>query len=90
LRLAGVEIPVFTEGEGFPGGVNSWLRRFLPERGWDGVWILNPRHLAGAGRFGRADRFRGQAADYVTRACIDKIGLMDGSYWLCWEDFTSD
>jgi len=24
---------------------------------------------------------------YVTRACIDKIGLMDESYWLYWEDF---
>jgi N-acetylglucosaminyl-diphospho-decaprenol L-rhamnosyltransferase len=24
---------------------------------------------------------------YVTRACIDKIGLMDDSYWLYWEDF---
>jgi N-acetylglucosaminyl-diphospho-decaprenol L-rhamnosyltransferase len=46
LRLAGVEIPVFIgqpkENLGFPGGVNSWLRLFLPERGWDGVWILNP------------------------------------------------
>ena len=24
---------------------------------------------------------------YVTRACIDRIGLMDNSYWLYWEDF---
>ena len=24
---------------------------------------------------------------YVTRACIDRIGLMDESYWLYWEDF---
>jgi GT2 family glycosyltransferase len=24
---------------------------------------------------------------YVTRACIDQIGLMDESYWLYWEDF---
>ena len=24
---------------------------------------------------------------YVTRACIDRIGLMDDSYWLYWEDF---
>src|SRR5271154_2068664 len=24
---------------------------------------------------------------YVTRACIDAIGLMDESYWLYWEDF---
>jgi GT2 family glycosyltransferase len=27
---------------GFAGGVNAWLRPLLKERGWPGIWILNP------------------------------------------------
>ena len=46
LRLAGAGVPVFVgeacENLGFPGGVNSWIRLFLLERGWEGVWVLNP------------------------------------------------
>ena len=151
LRLAGAGVPVFVgeacENLGFPGGVNSWIRLFLLERGWEGVWVLNPDTwpapdaLAELIRYADA-RKRGMVqsrimfADrsditssrglkwnklrakqtgidifapvspapdpddherrmdsptgvsfYVTRACIDKIGLMDDSYWLYWEDF---
>src|ERR1700722_20757978 len=46
LQLASADIPVFVglarENLGFAGGVNSWIRLFLPSPGWDGVWILNP------------------------------------------------
>ena len=46
LRLAVAGVPVFvaeaSENLGFPGGVNSWIRLFLLERGWQGVWVLNP------------------------------------------------
>jgi N-acetylglucosaminyl-diphospho-decaprenol L-rhamnosyltransferase len=151
LRVAGVEIPVFIgqpkENLGFPGGVNSWLRLFLPERGWDGVWILNPdtwpapdalaeliafavkrqkgmvqsrimfpdRSDIASSRGLKWHKLKASATGvdifapvspapdpddverriesptgvsfYVTRACIDKIGLMDDSYWLYWEDF---
>jgi N-acetylglucosaminyl-diphospho-decaprenol L-rhamnosyltransferase len=151
FSLAGAGEPVFVgqarENLGFPGGVNAWIRLFLPERGWDGVWILNPdtwpepEALAQLVRYAErrgkgmvqsrimfADRSditssRGlkwhklsarqtgvdifAPADpppdpddlerrmdsptgvsfYVTRACIDRIGLMDDSYWLYWEDF---
>jgi len=151
LRLAAANVPVFVaqarENLGFPGGVNSWIRLFLPERGWDGVWVLNPDtwpapdalaelvRCADKRRKGmvqsrimfadRSDitssrglkwhklRARQSGVDifgpvspapdpddlerrmdsptgvsfYVTRACIDKIGLMDESYWLYWEDF---
>src|SRR5258707_12334711 len=45
LQLASANIPVFVglarENLGFPGGVNSRIRLFLLDRGWDGVWILN-------------------------------------------------
>jgi len=151
FRLKGAGVPVFVgqarENLGFPGGVNSWIRLFLPERGWDGVWVVNPdtwpapdalaelvlyADKRGKGmvqsRIMFADRTditssRGlkwrklrakqigvdifapvsPAPDpddherrmesptgvsfYVTRACIDRIGLMDESYWLYWEDF---
>ena len=151
LRLAGAGVPVFvaeaSENLGFPGGVNSWIRLFLLERGWEGVWVLNPdtwpapEALAELVRYAdkrrkgmvqsrimfadRSDitssrglkwhKFRAKqtgvdifapvspAPDpddierrmdsptgvsfYVTRACIDTIGLMDNSYWLYWEDF---
>ena len=151
LRLAGVDIPVFIgqpKGNlGFPGGVNSWLRLFLPERGWDGVSILNPdtwpapdalaeliafavkrqkgmvqsrimfpdRSDIASSRGLKWHKLKASATGvdifapvspapdpddverrinsptgvsfYVTRACIDKIGLMDDSYWLYWEDF---
>ena len=151
LRLTRGGVPVFIgqtgENLGFPGGVNSWIRLFLRERGWDGVWVLNPdtwpapdalaelvRYADKRGkgmvqsRIMFADRSditssRGlkwhklrakqsgvdifapvsPAPDpddherrmdsptgvsfYVTRACIDAIGLMDESYWLYWEDF---
>lgn len=151
FRLAGGDVPVFVgqpkENLGFPGGVNSWLRLFLPEGGWGGAWILNPDTwpapdalaelvaFAATRRKGmvqsrimfpdRSDiassrglKWRKLSASvigvdifapvspapdpddverridsptgvsfYVTRACIDKIGLMDESYWLYWEDF---
>ena len=151
LRLAGAGVPVFvaeaSENLGFPGGINSWIRLFLLERGWEGVWVLNPdtwpapdalaelvryadkrRKGMVQSRIMFADRsditssrglkwhkFRAKqtgvdifapvspAPDpddierrmdsptgvsfYVTRSCIDTIGLMDESYWLYWEDF---
>ncbi|HTZ68763.1 MAG TPA: glycosyltransferase family 2 protein [Roseiarcus sp.] len=151
FQLKAADVPVFVgqarENLGFPGGVNSWIRLFLPERGWDGVWVVNPdtwpapdalaelvRYADKRGkgmvqsRIMFADRTditssRGlkwrklrakqigvdifapvsPAPDpddherrmesptgvsfYVTRACIDRIGLMDESYWLYWEDF---
>jgi GT2 family glycosyltransferase len=151
LRLATADVPVFVgqakENLGFPGGVNSWMRLFLTERGWDGVWVLNPdtwpapdalaELIAFAAKRGkgmvqsrimfpdRSDiassrglkwhKLRASATGvdifapvspepdpddverridsptgvsfYATRACIDKIGLMDDSYWLYWEDF---
>jgi N-acetylglucosaminyl-diphospho-decaprenol L-rhamnosyltransferase len=151
LRLAPADIPVFVglprENLGFPGGVNSWMRLFLSERGWDGVWVLNPdtwpapdalaeliafavergkgmvqsrimfpdRSEIASSRGLKWHKLRAAvkgvdifapvspAPDpddverrtdsptgvsfYVTRACIDKIGLMDESYWLYWEDF---
>jgi GT2 family glycosyltransferase len=151
LRLAGAGVRVFVglakENLGFPGGVNSWIRLFLPERGWDGVWILNPDTwpapdalaeliafavkqdkgmvqsrimfrdrsdiVASRGLKWRKLRAAAEGVDifapvspapdpddverridaptgvsfYVTRACIEKIGLMDDSYWLYWEDF---
>ena len=151
LKLAGAEAPVFLaqagENSGFPGGVNAWLRVFLPERGWKGVWILNPDtwpepealahlvdfaetrgkgmvtsrimipdrtdiassrglkwHKLAAKAIGvdiyapvdpppdpndverRMDSPTGVSI-YVTRECIDKIGLMDESYFLYFEDF---
>ncbi len=151
FSLTDADAPVFVgearENLGFPGGVNAWIRLFLPERGWEGVWILNPdtwpepdalaelvryakqrdkgmvqsrimfadrsditssrglqwRKLSarqiGVDIFapahpppdpddleGRMDSPTG-VSFYVTRACIDKIGLMDESYWLYWEDF---
>ena len=151
LRFAGAQTLVCvaqaSENLGFAGGVNAWLRLFLPERDWKGVWILNPDtwpqpdaleelvDFAAKRRKGmvqsrimfpdRSDiassrglkwhKLRGSvkgvdifapvspAPDpddverridsptavsvYVTRACIDKIGLMDESYFLYWEDF---
>lgn len=151
FRLKAAGAPVFIgearENLGFPGGVNSWIRLFLSERGWEGVWILNPdtwpepdalaelvRYAAERGkgmvqsRIMFADRSditssRGLkwqkllarqigvdifapaspppdpddlerrmdsptgVSVYVTWACIDRIGLMDDSYWLYWEDF---
>jgi N-acetylglucosaminyl-diphospho-decaprenol L-rhamnosyltransferase len=151
LRLAAAGIPVFVglarENLGFPGGVNSWIRLFLAEHGWNGVWILNPdtwpepdalaelmafavqrgkgmvqsrimfpdrsdiassrglkwhklkASVTGVDIFApvspapdpddverRVDSPTG-VSFYVTRVCIDKIGLMDDSYWLYWEDF---
>lgn len=150
FRLTGPDAPVFVgearENLGFPGGVNSWIRLFLNERGWDGVWVLNPdtwpepdalaelvayanrrgkgmvqsrimfsdssditssrglawrklsARLIGVDLFApafpppdpddlerRMDSTNGTSL-YVTRACIDRIGLMDESYWLYWED----
>jgi N-acetylglucosaminyl-diphospho-decaprenol L-rhamnosyltransferase len=151
LRLASADVPVFVglarENLGFPGGVNSWMRLFLPERGWDGVWVLNPdtwpkpdalaelvafavkrrkgmvqsrimfpdRSDIASSRGLKWDKFTASSTGvdifapvspapdpddverrvdsptgvsfYVTRACIDKIGLMDDSYWLYYEDF---
>lgn len=151
LNLVGAQVPVTVglarENLGFPGGVNAWIRPLLAERGWSGVWILNPdtwpqpRALAELVDFAvkrrkgmvssrimfpdRSDiassrglKFRKLSASeagvdifapvspppdpddverriesptgvsfYVTRACIDEIGLMDESYWLYWEDF---
>lgn len=151
LRLAGAPVPVTVglarENLGFPGGVNAWIRPLLAERGWSGVWILNPdtwpqpdalaelidfvakrRKGMVSSRVMFPDRsdiassrglkFRKLTASeigvdifapvspapdpddverridsptgvsfYVTRACIDQIGLMDESYWLYWEDF---
>jgi GT2 family glycosyltransferase len=46
LVLEPVGAPVFVaeanENLGFAGGVNAWLRPLLAERGWKGVWVLNP------------------------------------------------
>jgi N-acetylglucosaminyl-diphospho-decaprenol L-rhamnosyltransferase len=151
LQLASADIPVFVglarENLGFAGGVNSWIRLFLPSPGWAGVWILNPdtwpepdalaeliafsvergkgmvqsrimfpdRSDIASSRGLKWHKLRAAASGvdifaqvspapdpddverridsptgvsfYVTRACIDKVGLMDDSYWLYWEDF---
>jgi N-acetylglucosaminyl-diphospho-decaprenol L-rhamnosyltransferase len=151
LQLASANIPVFVglarENLGFAGGVNSWIRLFLPSPGWDGVWILNPdtwpepdalaeliafsvergkgmvqsrimfpdRSDIASSRGLKWHKLRAAASGvdmfapvspapdpddverridsptgvsfYVTRACIDKVGLMDDAYWLYWEDF---
>lgn len=46
LRLVNAAAPVFVaqakENLGFPGGINVWVRLFLREPGWEGVWVLNP------------------------------------------------
>ena len=46
LLLEPIGAPVFVaeanENLGFAGGVNAWLRPLLVERGWKGVWVLNP------------------------------------------------
>jgi N-acetylglucosaminyl-diphospho-decaprenol L-rhamnosyltransferase len=151
FRHSAVDVPVFVglarENLGFPGGVNSWMRLFLLESGWDGVWVLNPdtwpapdalaeliaftvkrgkgmiqsrimfpdRSDIASSRGLKWHKVRAAAKGvdifapvspapdpddverridaptgvsfYVTRACIDKIGLMDDSYFLYWEDF---
>ena len=46
LRHVGAQAPIYVaearENLGFAGGVNAWIRLFLPETGWNGVWVLNP------------------------------------------------
>ena len=149
--LAGRAVPVFVaeakENFGFAGGVNTWIRLFLREQGWTGVWILNPdtwpepdalaelvasaegRHKGmvtsrimipgrddvNSSRGLKWDKLRAKtigvdifapvdpAPDpddverrmdaptgvslYVSKECIDKIGLMDESYFLYFEEF---
>jgi N-acetylglucosaminyl-diphospho-decaprenol L-rhamnosyltransferase len=151
LALADSKAPVIVaEAEsnlGFAGGINAWVRLFLAERGWSGVWILNPdtwpepdalaeladfaaKHRKGmvtsrimipgrddiassrglkwskwAARTTGVDIFApvDPAPDpddverrmdsptgvsfYVTRECIDKIGLMEEGYFLYYEEF---
>jgi GT2 family glycosyltransferase len=151
MTLAGAQRPVFIaeakENFGFAGGVNTWIRLFLPEEGWTGVWILNPdtwpdpdalaelaafaegrrkgmvssrimipgRDRINSSRGLKWDKLRARTIGvdifapvdpppdpddverrmdsptgvslYVTKECIDKIGLMDESYFLYFEEF---
>ncbi len=46
LRLRGRSSTVWIgcayDNLGYAGGINSWLRQFMPVPGWKGLWILNP------------------------------------------------
>jgi N-acetylglucosaminyl-diphospho-decaprenol L-rhamnosyltransferase len=41
-RPSRVWIGCATQNLGYAGGVNVWINRLLPVKGWEGLWILNP------------------------------------------------
>ncbi len=151
LTLSGASAPVYVSEAatnlGFAGGHNAWIRLFLAEQGWKGVWLLNPdtwpepdalgelvsfaekrgkgmmmsrimfpdRTDVTASRGLKWDKWRARTIGldyfkpvdpvpdpdemerrmdspsgvsfYVTRACIDTIGLMEDGYFLYCEEF---